>query len=298
MKRPDVSSRAATLAPECALYAYVLDEDQFDDLAMALYFASGKFNRWSLQYWSSTPLRDNVPKAQNFRAAVDNTVVFLPTAGESPLDLAGALILVGHRTERGLAVVAIGAIAGEPFEPPGDAVDTYRPFRNCGDLVIPVHVLAVTTGVHDTFEDLCQRAGGFRPSFDFDVRPEEIRHVHRVADDLRDSYRELRYVDVDALCHHLDEISRQCLAAGGLVGLLDAAAAEPSAMPSVHEARTGRIRAVRDHVVGQDGEYPDAVLPAPTTALVSKRRKTQTVAAVMGEHARHAGRYGRMMTSL
>ncbi len=292
----DVPSRPVTLTKECGLYAYALEAGDFDDLALGLYFASGKFDRWSLHAWSTDTLHRNAVKAQNLRASIDNAIVFLPTSGECALDLEGSLVVVGYKAADGtLSVVAIGAIAGEPINLP---CDSYRLLKTSDDdKVLPVHILGMSLPCNRkdpivSFEDMCEQATGVRPAFDWTAHhPDMPRHVCPVVENLPETHLEGQ--DCGDIGEALDEITKQRVAALGFASLLDVICQAKTPVPSLEAARTRRLEMVRHHVASPGQETP---LPPPMLAHVSKKRKVQTIQVVMKEHERHAKRFGKLLT--
>ena len=284
----NVFDQPTTLASECALYAYALSEPEFDELALGLYFASGKFDRWTLQNWEAS-FRGSL-KLQNLRAAIDNTIVFLPTSGGADVTLAGSLMLIGFTG--GMNVVAVGVVAAEPMPAP----ESYRLLKNedgedgsRGAHMLPVHVLGVCGPT---------RFGGAWSGWT-EQHPDLPRHVRLCVEDLREAYGEHDDHDdhgdttdtTDAT--EMDEITRQRAFAAKFVGFIDEIIHDHrTPVPDLEALRVHRLGLVRGHVTASAG--PPPTLPPPARPLVTKKRKVQTVEHVMNEHARHAKRYARL----
>ena len=275
----NVFDQPTTLASECALYAYALSEPEFDELALGLYFASGKFDRWTLQNWEAS-FRGSL-KLQNLRAAIDNTIVFLPTSGGTDVALAGSLMLIGF-TGGGLNVVTVGVVAAEPMPAP----ESYRPLKNEDgkhgeDHVLPVRVIGV-----------CGPTSFGAPWPGWTLQhPDLPRHVRLCVEDLRESYGD--HDDGDHGEAAVDEITRQRIFAAKFVGFIDEIIHDHrTPVPDLEALRVRRLALVRGHVTASGG--PPPTLPRPARPLVTKKRKVQTVEHVMNEHARYAKRYARL----
>jgi hypothetical protein len=92
------------------LYLYLTDKKNFDDIALAWYKTSNKFDRNSYGRWLDPKF-----KTQLIRASIDNSTVFLPT--KKPCDsivedTVDHPILICHKSDEGIRISAIGVITG------------------------------------------------------------------------------------------------------------------------------------------------------------------------------------------
>jgi len=91
------------------VYAYITDKDKFDDIALAWYKTSGKFDRNSYGRWI-----DDKFKTQLVRASIDNSIVFLPSNlphDSIREDMLNNIMLIGFNNA-GVRIAAIGIVVG------------------------------------------------------------------------------------------------------------------------------------------------------------------------------------------
>lgn len=281
----NVTIAEATIAPRCSLHAYSVDETRFEDLALATYFASGKFDKASMHRWGAGSLLANPHKAQNFRASVDNAVVLLPvgdppTRTEDDDDLAGNIIVIGFERESGYVPVCIGVTSGEAFE-------LRRPYA---DHVLPVHIVTTFCGKEYDFECLCERACGVRPEFEWKRHPRLPEGVHVLVQDLSDALFESEGAAYDSAD---GEYARQHVAAAGFARLLDCARDAKTPSPSLETERLARLDAIEKHLRATPHEAVQTKLP-PTRRTVG-RTKTQQLNGVMATYEKYATMFGRLL---
>jgi hypothetical protein len=149
---------------------YLTDKKKFDDIALAWYKTSNKFDRNSYGRWL-----DDRFKTQLVRASIDNSIVFLPT--KKPCDsileeTTDHPILICQKSEEGTRISAVGVITGY--------VDCPPELFDCEHLML-VHILSTSLASIKTLEGL---VGIDKLSFDQeDYLPE---HVIKISDDVAD----------------------------------------------------------------------------------------------------------------
>lgn len=281
----DVTIAEATLAPRCSLHAYSISELRFEDLAIASYFASGKFDKASMHRWATGNLLVNPHKAQNFRASVDNAVLLLPvgdlpnrTDDDDPL--AGNIIVIGFEREAAYVPVCLGVISGEAFE-------LRRPYA---DHVLPVHVVTTLCGKEHDFECLCERACGVRPGLEWKQHPRLPGGVHVLVQDLGDAMFESEGTTYDSVD---GEYGRQNVVAAGFARLLECARDSKTPSPPLETERLARLDAIEKHVRAAPHETVPTRLP-PTRRTVG-RAKTQQMDGVMATYEKYAAMFGRLL---
>ena len=72
----DITVSPGVVKREANLFAYIVEKDVFEDVAMSAYFCSGKFDRNSLARWAHGEIAKNKYKSQNIRASVDKRSYF------------------------------------------------------------------------------------------------------------------------------------------------------------------------------------------------------------------------------
>ena len=101
-------SSTTFIRADANLYMYLTDKKDFDDISLAWYKTSNKFDKNSYGRW----IEDRY-KVQLVRASIDNSMVFLPT--DKPCDsileeTIGHPILICHKSEEGTRISAIGIV--------------------------------------------------------------------------------------------------------------------------------------------------------------------------------------------
>ena len=136
-------SKSGVIRSDANLYMYLTDKKNFDDIALAWYKTSGKFDRNSYGRWL-----DDKFKTQLVRASVDNSIVFLPTKKPRDSILEETVdhpILICQKSEEGTRVAAIGVITGYADCPPE--------LFACEHLLL-VHILSTSVAATLTMEGL------------------------------------------------------------------------------------------------------------------------------------------------
>jgi len=280
----DVTIAEATLAPRCSLHAYSISETRFEDLALASYFASGKFDKASMHRWATGNLLVNPHKAQNFRASVDNAVLLLPVGNSNRTEdddpLAGNIVMIGFEREGGYVPVCLGVTSGEAFK-------LCRPYA---DHVLPVHVVTTLCGKEHDFECLCERACGVRPGLEWKQHPRLPGGLHVLVQDLGDALFESQGATYDSVD---GEYVRQHVIAAGFARLLECARDSKTPSPPLDAERLARIDAIERHVRAAPHEAVSTRLP-PTRRTVG-RAKIQQLDGVMATYEKYAAMFGRLL---
>ena len=163
-------STSTILRSDANAYLYITSKKEFDDIALAWYKTSGKFDRNSYGRWLEPKL-----KTQLIRASIDNSIVFLPTKKpcDSVLeDTKNHPILICQKSEEGVRIYAIGIMTGY--------VDCPSELFDCEHLLL-VHILSTSMTSAMTLEGL---SGTDKLSFD----QEEYlpKRVVKISDDVAD----------------------------------------------------------------------------------------------------------------
>ena len=281
----DATISEAILAPRCSLHAYSVSEMRFEDLALASYFASGKFDKASMHRWATGNLLVNPHKAQNFRASVDNAVMLLPV-GKPPRRtddddlLAGNIVMIGFEREAMYVPVCLGVASGEAF-------DLDRPYA---DHVLPVHVVTTLCGEERDFECVCERACGVRPGLEWKQHPRLPEGLHMLVQDLGDASFESDGVTYDSVD---GEYVRQHVVAAGFARLLRCARDSKTPSPPLEAERLARLDAIEKHMRAAPHDAVPTRLP-PTRRTVG-RVKTQQLNGVMATYEKYATMFGRLL---
>jgi len=103
-------STPGVIRSDANLYLYLTEEKDFDNMAMAWYKVSGKFDRNSYGRWLEPKF-----KTQLIRASIDNSIVFLPTKKPRDSILEETVdhpILICQKSEEVVRISAVGIITG------------------------------------------------------------------------------------------------------------------------------------------------------------------------------------------
>ena len=267
----DVTIREASLSPRCNLYAYRIGEDRFDELALASYFASGKFDKTTIHRWTAGNLLTNPHKAQNFRASVDNAVFLLPVDGLARSDsVRGHVFLVCYENERSETVaVALGVATDDPFEL------TDSPYAQ---FVLPVHVLTTMCGAPNVF------AAGNRPWTTHASLPSE---VFLLVDDLGDSDA---VDDDEPECEYV--IQKRI--ASEFRELVERSRSLKTPSPLLERERLDRLDLLVRHLAAASKSWTDL----PPTRRKTGKRVSQGLAGVLKTYEKHAAMFGKLFPSL
>lgn len=163
-------STSTILRSDANLYMYITDKKDFDDIALAWYKTSNKFDRNSYGRWLEPKL-----KTQLIRASIDNSIVFLPTKKPCDAILEDTVnhpILICQKSKEGTRISAVGVITG--------CIDCPPELFTSEHLML-VHILSTSIASEMTMEGL---TGIDRLSFDQeDYLPE---HIIKISDDVAD----------------------------------------------------------------------------------------------------------------
>lgn len=136
-------SKSGVIRSDANLYLYLTDKKNFDNIALAWYKTSNKFDRNSYGRWL-----DDKFKTQLIRASIDNSIVFLPTKKPRDSILEETMdnpILICHKSDEGARISAIGVITGY--------VDCPQELFACEHLML-VHVMSSSLASTLTLEGM------------------------------------------------------------------------------------------------------------------------------------------------
>ncbi len=288
----DVTIAEASVRPRCNLYAYRITESAFDDLALAAYFASGKFDKTTIHRWTAGKLLTNPHKAQNFRASVDNTVVLLPVDRVGETHVRGHVFLLCYSTDDdATAVVAIGVASQNPFE-------IQSPYAR---VVVPVHV--VTT--------LCGSVYELRRRSTWNPHPSLPSNVFLLVDDLADAVAEVSAevsaemsaevsAEVSDLSARYDdgenndednEYVRQKLMALDFVRVIHHARTLKTPSPMLESDRLRRLDILKSHFEQQTWTKLPPTRRAPD-------KKIHGLRGVLKTYEKHASMFGKLFPTM
>jgi hypothetical protein len=233
------------------LYAYIVDTETFDRVALSWYMASGKFDKNSLGRWGGDIQRY---KAQLIRASIDNTVVFVPVGDirspEHAEDLRGHLLLFCSRREGAVRVLAVGIITRKPMPRPDE-------YMSAAPYLLPVHVVCTSCTVELSLEQLC---GTRTPISASDFLP---THVYKLCYDVCETIQVDRPVSVE------HEYDRHVVFAHGYAAYLRELRAVETPVQELERDRRRRLSALFFHLSKQKG-----ILFPPTRRHGQKKHKT------------------------
>ena len=221
-------STPGVIRSDANLYLYLTDKKQFDNIALAWYKTSGKFDRNSYGRWL-----DDKFKTQLIRASIDNSIVFLPTKKPSDSVLEETVdhpILICQKSEEGVRISAVGVITGYMECPPE--------LFSCEHL-LPVHVLSTSVASAMTLEGL---AGIDKISFDQeDYLPDNIM---KISDDVADKI-DLGVAENLAYTH---EYEKHIIFAHAYGKYLDEVLSVETPVKKLEDERKRRILALKFHL--------------------------------------------------
>jgi len=236
------------------LYAYRLDADTFDKVALAWYMASNKFDRNSMGRWTSAMTK---LKAQILRSSIDNSMIFLPTEQtlEPSDDLVGNLILLCCQTQ----VFGVGIIVKGVCKCP----DEYRTTDMTS--LLAVHVLATSFTKEIKLDQLAL------------VEQAETlpRHVYKLVEDIGDA------VDIDEPDGWEYTYEQNVKFAHWFHKYVEDLEGIETPVLILEEERKRRVSALQLLVSKKQG----VIFPPPRPFVISKMMKT---------HAKYASLFGRL----
>lgn len=261
-----ITIEEAVVRPRCNLYAYRLSERAFDDLALAAYFASGKFDKTTIHRWTAGRLLVNPHKAQNFRASVDNTVVLLPIDHPGDVHLRGHVFLLCYSAhDESTVVVAIGVATEDPFE----IQSSYA------NIVLPVHVLTTLCGAVCVLRNFPRISHPSLPS-----------NVFLLVDDVADAMSEP--IDEDTS----SEYARQKMTAHEFCSILDRARDLKTPSPMLENERLRRL----DILVGHMKQ--DSWTRFPPTRRNIGNKKLHDLDGVLKAYEKNASMFGKLFPTM
>lgn len=242
---------------ESNLYAYKIDGETFDKVALSFYMSSGKFDKNSMSRWTATMTRY---KAQLLRASIDNSVVFLPVGDTSSRvdreDLRNSLIVICCDTR----VYAVGIVVQGPCKCP----DEYKITSMIR--LIAVHVLSTSFTTDVRLADLDDvEHSDYLPG-----------HIYKLTDTIADA------VDVEKPMTWEYAYEKQIMFAHWFFSYLEILADIETPSRKLEIERRNRIRCMQDFLQNKS----DATLPPPRPFSFQKTMKT---------HEKYARLFGRLL---
>lgn len=263
-----------TVRPNANLYAYVVNQDTFDQVALSWYMCSGKFDKTSLNRWGGEMHKY---KAQLLRASIDNTVVFVPVGktktSEFEEDLRGHLILLCFRNEETnrTRIIALGIVTRNPIRCP----DEYKITRM--NRLLPIHIVSTSCTIDITLERLVE----------FDVSFEQSEHlpscVHKLSDDIADK------VDIDIPASHVQDYERHVIFAHAYDAYLRELEDVETPVKQLELDRKKRVRGLRYHLVHKKG------ILFPPTRRHGQKKSVTSFEYLMKLHEKYATLFGKIL---
>lgn len=220
-------SKPGVIRSDANLYLYLTDKKNFDDIALAWYKTSNKFDRNSYGRWL-----DDRFKTQLVRASIDNSIVFLPT--KKPCDAileetTDHPILICHKSDEGIRISAVGVITGY--------VECPQELFTCEHLML-VHILSTSLASTMTLEGL---SGINNLSFEQEEYLPE--HVIKISDDVADKID----LGVENLTY-LAEYEKHIIFAHAYGKYLDEVLSVETPVKNLENDRKKRILALKFHL--------------------------------------------------
>jgi hypothetical protein len=220
-------SKPGVIRSDANLYLYLTDKKHFDDIALAWYKTSNKFDRNSYGRWL-----DDRFKTQLVRASIDNSIVFLPT--KKPCDTileetTDHPILICHKSDEGVRISAVGVITGY--------VECPQELFTSKHLML-VHILSTSMASELTLEGL---SGINKLEFEQeDYLPE---YVIKISDDVADKVD----LGVENLTY-LAEYEKHIIFAHAYGKYLDEVLSVETPVKKLEDERKRRILALKFHL--------------------------------------------------
>ncbi len=219
------------------LYMYLTDKKNFENIALAWYKTSNKFDRNSYGRWL-----DDKFKTQLIRASIDNSIVFLPTRKPCETiaeETTDHPILICHKSDQGIRISAIGVIL--------EYVDCPPELFDCKHLMM-VHVVSTSMASATTLEELA----GVDIDFEqVDYLPE---NVMKLSDDVSDKVD----IGVENLTF-LAEYEKHIVLAHAYEKYLNELLALETPVKKLENERKKRVLALKFHLVHKKKiQFPSA----------------------------------------
>lgn len=220
-------STPGVIRSDANLYMYLTDKKDFDNIALAWYKTSNKFDRNSYGRWLDPKF-----KTQLVRASIDNSIVFLPT--KKPCDAileetTDHPILICHKSDEGIRISAVGVITGY--------VECPQELFTCEHLML-VHILSTSLASTMTLEGL---SGINNLSFEQEEYLPE--HVIKISDDVADKID----LGVENLTY-LAEYEKHIIFAHAYGKYLDEVLSVETPVKNLENDRKKRILALKFHL--------------------------------------------------
>ncbi|APC25774.1 hypothetical protein BST79_gp261 [Only Syngen Nebraska virus 5] len=262
------------------LYAYIVEKDVFEDIALAFYMSSGKFDKNSINRWDRSEIVKNKYKSQNIRASIDNTVVFLPVGKPNKKDvenIAGSIILVCYRDVE-TVVTAVGIIKTQPFRCP----EQYRITK--WKKIIPVHILSTSCGSEITLEKLTSKVGTKLSNLE---QPEYLpKNIFKLSDNVADTFE----LDHPTQCTH--EYERHIVYSHAYLEYLRVIINMDIPIPALETERKKRITGLNFHLKVKK------TIRFPNTRRFGQKASTTSFEYIMNMHEKYAKQFGKIIKTM
>ncbi|ABT15070.1 hypothetical protein NY2A_B671L [Paramecium bursaria Chlorella virus NY2A] len=262
---------------EANLYAYIVERDVFEDIALAFYMSSGKFDKNSINRWSRDEIVKNKYKSQNIRASIDNTVIFLPVGNTKHKDvenIAGSILFVCYKDGE-TVIVAIGIIKTQPFTCP----DQYKITK--WKKIIPVHILSTSCDYEISLERLTSKVGMKLENIErSDYLP---KNIFKLSDNVADTYE----LDHPIECTH--EYERHIVYSHAYVEYLHEIANMMTPVPLLETERKKRIAGLKIHLKSKKN------IRFPNTRRFGQKASMTSFEYIMHVHEKYAKMFGKII---
>ncbi|AGE53976.1 hypothetical protein PBCVIL3A_561L [Paramecium bursaria Chlorella virus IL3A] len=262
------------------LYAYIVEKDVFEDIALAFYMSSGKFDKNSINRWDRSEIVKNKYKSQNIRASIDNTVVFLPVGKPKSKDIeniAGSIILVCYKDDE-TVITAVGIIKTQPFKCP----DQYRITK--WKKIIPVHILSTSCSSEITLEKLTSKVGTKLQNLE---QPEYLpKNIFKLSDNVADTFE----LDHPVECTH--EYERHIVYSHAYVEYLREITEMATPVPLLETERKKRVVGLKFHLKVKKN------IRFPNTRRFGQKATITSFNYIMNIHEKYAKLFGKIIKNI
>ena len=220
-------AKSGVIRSDANLYIYLADKKDFDNIALAWYKTSNKFDRNSYGRWL-----DDKFKTQLIRASIDNSIVFLPTKKPCDSILEETVdhpILICQKNDEGIRISAVGVITGY-VECPQELFTSKH--------LLLVHILSTSMASEITLEGL---SGINKLGFEQEEYLPE--HVIKISDDVSDKVD----LGVENLTY-LAEYEKHIIFAHAYGKYLDELLSVETPVKKLEDERKKRVLALKFHL--------------------------------------------------
>jgi len=262
------------------LYAYIVGKDEFEDIALAFYMSSGKFDKNSINRWTRSEIVKNKYKSQNIRASIDNTIVFLPVGKpnkKSDETIVGNIILMCYKDGE-TVITSIGIIKTQPFKCPQQYKITKWKY------IIPVHILSTSLNYEVTLEHLTEQVG---TKIEITEHPEYLpKNIFKLSDNVADTFE----IDHPGECTH--EYEKHIIYSHAYVQYLHLLDKMETPVPSLEMERKKRVAGLKFHLkVKKNIKFPD-------TRRFGQKMSTSSFEHIMNMHEKYAKLFGKIIKNM